>query len=250
MSELEAKAKEQGWAPKEEWRGDPDKWVDAQEFVERGETILPIVNAQLKKEREANQKLREDIDEVKKTAAEFQAFQKRQAEQAIKAVEARMEALKAQRAEAISQGDGERVNAIDDEIEEARETKRQAKVEPQNEDMAYFDTWLKDNNWYQEDAKMRRYADGVAAELNKDGVKGKTFLKQLRAEVESQFPDKFKNPNRERSDVDTGTTRPPSGGKTYNDLPDEAKKACDRFVKTIPGYTKEAYLADYFGVEA
>lgn len=33
----EAEARKQGWAPKEEWKGDPSKWVDAQEFVRRGD---------------------------------------------------------------------------------------------------------------------------------------------------------------------------------------------------------------------
>ena len=30
-------AREMGWRPKEEWEGEPEKWRDAKEFVERGE---------------------------------------------------------------------------------------------------------------------------------------------------------------------------------------------------------------------
>ena len=33
----EGEAREMGWRPKEEWQGEPEKWRDAKEFVERGE---------------------------------------------------------------------------------------------------------------------------------------------------------------------------------------------------------------------
>jgi hypothetical protein len=37
-----------------------------------------------------------------------------------------------------------------------------------------------------------------------------------------------------------------AGGKSYAALPDDAKKACDRFVKQGL-MTKEQYIKDYFG---
>ena len=33
----EGQAREMGWRPKDEWEGEPEKWRDAKEFVERGE---------------------------------------------------------------------------------------------------------------------------------------------------------------------------------------------------------------------
>jgi hypothetical protein len=38
---------------------------------------------------------------------------------------------------------------------------------------------------------------------------------------------------------------PRKKGKTFEDLPPRAQKECDRFVKTIPKYTRDKYLADY-----
>src|SRR3990167_3011505 len=34
-----------GWSPKESWRGDPEKWIDAETFVARGREVLPILRA-------------------------------------------------------------------------------------------------------------------------------------------------------------------------------------------------------------
>ena len=43
MSEIEEKAVAMGWVPLEEWKGDPEQHRPADEFVARGEQILPIV---------------------------------------------------------------------------------------------------------------------------------------------------------------------------------------------------------------
>ena len=39
QAELEARARRQGWRPKEEYRGPEERWVPAQEFLERGERV-------------------------------------------------------------------------------------------------------------------------------------------------------------------------------------------------------------------
>jgi hypothetical protein len=46
------RAKELGWRDQSEFRGPSDKWVPPDEFVRRGEEVLPIVRSQLEKERE------------------------------------------------------------------------------------------------------------------------------------------------------------------------------------------------------
>jgi hypothetical protein len=46
----EAEAREMGWVPESEWKGDkkPAKFFSAAEFIERGQTILPIVQKRAK----------------------------------------------------------------------------------------------------------------------------------------------------------------------------------------------------------
>ena len=41
MADAETAAREMGWRPKEEFRGEAEKWVDAETFVSRGEHFLP-----------------------------------------------------------------------------------------------------------------------------------------------------------------------------------------------------------------
>ena len=42
-AETEDKARRLGWVPKEEFKGDPENWRSADEFMARGEQLLPIV---------------------------------------------------------------------------------------------------------------------------------------------------------------------------------------------------------------
>ncbi len=49
---LVKRAKELGWRDKSEYKGPEDRWVEPEEFVRRGEEVLPIVKSQLERERE------------------------------------------------------------------------------------------------------------------------------------------------------------------------------------------------------
>jgi hypothetical protein len=50
--DLVRRAKELGWRDKNEYKGPEDRWVEPNEFVRRGEEVLPIVKSQLERERE------------------------------------------------------------------------------------------------------------------------------------------------------------------------------------------------------
>ena len=41
--EIEQEAKLQGWVPAEDFKGDQSKWVNAEDYVERGKQIMPIL---------------------------------------------------------------------------------------------------------------------------------------------------------------------------------------------------------------
>ena len=48
-AQAEQKARNMGWVPKEDWKGNPDNWVGADEFVKRGETFVPFLQHQRKR---------------------------------------------------------------------------------------------------------------------------------------------------------------------------------------------------------
>ena len=48
----EKDARAMGWRPEDEWDGPAGKWITAEEFIERGDKIMPILRANNKKMRE------------------------------------------------------------------------------------------------------------------------------------------------------------------------------------------------------
>ncbi len=43
LEPIEQEAHNLGWVPLDQWRGDPEKWTDADTFVKRGKEIMPIL---------------------------------------------------------------------------------------------------------------------------------------------------------------------------------------------------------------
>ena len=128
-AKTEYEARMFGWVPREEFRGSDDDWVDAETFVRRGKEIMPIL-------RKNNEKLLKELDVAKKAAEEartvakeFREFQKQQYEKKVAEYESQLDQLKQAKREAITQGDGDRVLAIDDAMDELKEQRQEAKDE-------------------------------------------------------------------------------------------------------------------------
>src|SRR5258708_7163838 len=102
----EEKARKLHWAPLEEWRGDPEDWVPAKEFVQR-------------------QKLYDRIDSLKDAIksqkrefeADFQVVTKAVTDMSAQAYKKALGELKAQRAIAVEDRNVEAVEALDEEIQ-------------------------------------------------------------------------------------------------------------------------------------
>ncbi len=116
--------------------------------------------------------------------------------------------------------------------------------------------WTEDEgNWFKTNAVMRQFAIAFHGDLlqQNPSLSMEENLALTKAEVQKRFPEKFENPARKQAAaVSEPSTSGPrkSNGKTYADLPAEAKAACDRYVKTIPNYKREEYVKTYFAGEA
>ncbi len=64
-TEVETQALAMGWIPEEKFRGDKAKWVDAETYVERGQTYLPFIKAE-------NRKLQEKLEQATGTINQLQ----------------------------------------------------------------------------------------------------------------------------------------------------------------------------------
>ena len=82
--DYDALASEIGWSPKEKFRGDPAKWVDAKTYYEKGEFVLPIVKKQREEAKKDAESLRKQLAELKSAQAEFQKFTEAAAERKYK----------------------------------------------------------------------------------------------------------------------------------------------------------------------
>ena len=247
--DYEKEASAEGWAPREDWKGDPEKWVDAEEFVRRGEEILPIVNAKNRKLTEQVEALKGDVENLKKGSSEFREFANKAVERETREKDKALADLEAIKVKAIDDADGKGVVAAEREMERIRSQPVTANT-PVNPVTA---EWMIDNPWYDEtspdfDEDKTIYADGYADRLARQKphlVGGRAFLDALAKVVDKKFPPE--NPKREQG---SGVENTEVGGrpqpvKGFDSLPQEAKDAYAHFAETIPGYTEEEYLETY-----
>jgi hypothetical protein len=245
--DIEERARRMGWVPKEEFRGDLETWKDADEFVKYGEEILPVLRERLRKMDASFADLHAKLEEQTKIVKDFAKYHKETEERAYQRA---LKELKQEQLAAVSDGDAERFLEIEKEIKEMEKPEK-AEKEPDDQLPEGFTEWQKDNNWYGVDAELSAYADSIGNFLVKTRptLKGKAFFKEITRQVKEKFSDRFENPNRKKpASVESGApgaSDTGKKGKTYSDLPPEAKQACDEFVKQ--GLLKrEDYVKEFF----
>ena len=260
-TEVQHEAESQGWVPKERFRGNESDWVDADTFVKRGREILPILrknNENLIKDLQAT---KDQLKEFREAAEEFKKFQRESYERKAQEYESQIQEIKESRAQAISDGDGQKVNALDDALDQAKENFKEAKQsvkdvvsakdpEPTPEAIdPGLQAWLDRNTWFCQDKRLTGMVNGIGESLRLEFplLKGQAFLDKLDEVLAEEFPNKFGKKQSPSSRVESGSGRQSrSGGnaQSYDNLPSEAKSACDRFVKQKL-MTREQYVADF-----
>lgn len=226
VPQIEQDARSMGWLPKEEFKGDPDKWRPADEYVERGTKILPIVQ-------ENNRRLQNDIKELRGLVQHMvqnqDSISKREYDRARKDLERARE-------EAVELGDKARFHAVESEmadLEKVRpDTARSGSVdEIKQKDVEAFTEFTKANPWFGKDRARTAYMREMANEIEsqKPHLLGTPDLyKEALAAVKEEFPHKFTNPKRdEPGSVHTGDGEGGGKGKkghTFNDLPAEERQ--------------------------
>ena len=246
--DVEHDARQMGWAAKEEWQGNPDDWVDAEAFLKRGREITPILRKNNERLLKKVTQLEHDLLEARQTFGEFKQYHDKTLEQQR---ESALAQLRAARKEAIANSDGEAFEQIESHIKQVEAFKGPGKPkepEPVVEHPPEVKAWFKENAWYRDDIVLQDVANEVAERLRRGrpDLNGVEFLESVKTIVKERMPQKFRNPARNGpASVEGAAPRAPKGGKSYNDLPAEAKEMCDRFVRTIPKFTREEFLTNY-----
>ena len=230
---IEDTAREQGWRPKEDFSGEPSKWVSAETFVAKGELIdrIESLGKKLKDSEKTIKMLSEHHSKVKdvefKRAVDF---------------------LKAQKKTAYETGDVDKIIELDDQIADVRETQKlqqqQERVNTDPETHPAFQSWVSENKWYEKNSEMRADADsfGEAYARNNPNKTPSEVLEFVTNKIKKAFPEEFSNQNRNRpSGVEGGGgTRQASSRDSFT-LTEEETKVMNTFIRNEV-MTKDEYI--------
>lgn len=249
LTPVEQEARGMGWVPQEEFRGDPERWVDAETYVERGKTVMPLLKAN-------NRKLEEQVQSLTAEARKMQALfaasqeaiselQKVHNEHTKAAVEKARKDLLAELRVAKEEGNVELEVQLTDQLTDMKAAEKAAAAAPAPSaqppaDALHpdFKAWQTENPWFGSDERKTMRAMGIAQELrsdpDNDKLVGRDFFNRVMEVMEERTTGVSRS-------TKVGGTRP-SGGPgsgggalTYADLPPDAKEACDRQGKKLVG---------------
>lgn len=222
LTAAEEKAMEQGWVPQEEWEGDPEQWRPAKEFLDRGELFKKIEDQN------------RTIKEFKKALEDLKGHHAKTRDTEYKRA---LDTLKAQKVQAIEEGDAQSVVKIDDQIDLVKEEQRKLATqayEPAVQELnPEFVAWTERNRWYERDDSMKLFADALGQRLAAAGKSPSAVLAEVERQVREEFPHKFKNPNRDKPGAVEGSVSKggKAGGSTIQ-LSDDERRVMQRFVRT------------------
>lgn len=230
LSRIQEEALNQGWVPKDEFQGEEDAFIDAAEFVRRGELFRKI-ESQSKEMKE----LRKALNGLASHNAKIREVEYTRA----------LNDLKAQKKTALNEGDADRVVEIDEQLDLVKEQQRiqntQTVQQVSTEVHPELSSWIAKNSWYESNPEMRKFADRLGVVLAPD-MSPSDVLKEVEKEVKERFKDKFRNPNRAKpNSVEGVTTRPQNTREAELELSDVEKTVMKTLVDG--GHiTREDYL--------
>jgi hypothetical protein len=272
----------QGWKPKSEYKGPAGRWRPAKEFLARGENELPLLrdnirrltraNADMTREmasiRDQNTQMGQVITDLRdlsvrneqsayaRLKAEIQGRMDAAAEvsdmPAYRRAQQEMEALEPPPApRSVDPAPGNQNRRDDNNPPPPPPAQRQEDqpVDPE------VQQWMDENRWFNTPPgnplasyALEQHALILTQHADYTMVQN---LREVKRRVVAKFPERFKG-----TKPRAAAAQPPSGGhnapdlnaKTYENMPKDAKEACDRLVKQIKGYTREEYVAEYYGL--
>lgn len=238
MSDVETRAREMGWKPKDQFKGPEEKWVDADEYVRRGEEVLPIVRGENRKLHEKVGGLEAEIARLTAALAEqsdsMKSFAEGQAALLKEKLAEQRANLRQQLREARESGDDAAIDRLEEALETNREASRKAAAPaPAPAPAAPAEppvppevkAWQERNPWFNGASRLDKAKTGAAmqfaAEAAAKGLKGESFLTYVDEAMAEVYPPTAPTNKTE----DGGPTGGGSGarGGAFSKLPPEAQ---------------------------
>jgi len=253
VPEVEQSARNLGWVPQEEWRGDKAKWVDAETFTRRGEEIMPILkknNQELQSKFDGAQTeirrlndlfkaSQEAIEELKK----FQGTEtKRQVAEARANLITELKAAKKEGNTDLEVDLQEALAKLDKEPEVSAAPTKPAGAAPATPATdPIFAAWRADNKWFDADTVRQSTAIGIASKMRADpannALVGRAFFDKVGEEVSAIFDRGAPARGKVEPGGAGGGGSGGGNGRTlgFSDLPPDAKATCERQAGKLVG---------------
>lgn len=249
---VEQEARELGWVPKDEWRGDQAKWVPADEFVERGHVVMPILKKNNERLLQTQQSLQTQVEQLRRELEaaknDFQTLQEFHKDEVTRRVEETKRNLLERIKQAKTEGDVDTEVELTDQLQDLKAANKAAEKhingadtvdegsgggEQQMPPNPAYDAWVSANNWFQTDPERTHEALAVGFRITKEmpHLRKEAFFEELDRRLNKgngagrPGPGKVEGSRGGRTQGGTG------GGRTYSDLPAEAKAQCDKYAK-------------------
>ncbi len=275
--EVVQEATNMGWVPLDQFKGNKDKWVPADEFVEKGRHVMPILlqnNKRLQSELLTRDKkldtLQSSLESAQKAIDALQAVQSAATRRAVESAIAR---TKQEIKDAREDGDIDTELTLREKLDDLNKAKNEPAAPAtgpakKDEPKGYvpppeLKAWMEENPWFDgtspEDKKRTKAVIRIAEDLREDGntLQGREFYEECVKVLDKKLPPESRPSSRvESGNLGRGGR---SAGKGYADLPSDAKEACAEYYGELVGpnktyKTKEewhtAYTKSYFGGES
>lgn len=253
--EVQAEAEALGWIPPARFKGDPERFIDAEDYIRRGEEVLPIVRQQNKKLKaeleEVRAQAKANADALKAAQDAIEQIEERHSVETQKAVERARDQLKEQLAQASEAGDHEALAELTDRLTKLNAAEKAAPPEekkaapaaapPKFTPPPELAEWNEENPWFGTDKRKTALALAIAQELREGGESstGRRFFDKVKATLEADYPA-AEPPGGKVEGARNGSSDTPArvGKKSYASLPADAKAACDADARQFVGPAK------------
>lgn len=232
--DFEAEAREHGWTPESEFKGDPKRFIDAETFMKRADEMMPLLKAdkaRLKRELDA---IRKDL---KRANTHYAGAEERAYKRALSDIEAKIEA-------AVETGDVAAAKTAMKEMADLSPEDATAPKHTKEEAQEALDDFREEHPWYDRanlssaseiDINGRLFFDRMVdkhIDKTKDMAPADFFAfvtdltldkyPQLKAKAARQKPT---------SAVEGASPGPRRGmAKSWDNLPPGAKRQYERFI--------------------
>ncbi|GAA4478326.1 hypothetical protein [Gluconacetobacter asukensis] len=268
-AEVEAQARRMGWVPRDDFRGDVEKWRPARDFLDRGMTLLPVLQQQyraldgryatMQAQLRDSQKALADLTERTRRADE-RAYQR-----AVRDIEGRRQA-------AVASGDTTAFAVAERDLQDLRDTAplpaarveappapAPAPVERVESMPTEIMDFVQANPWFSRDAEARQDAIAIQSAVDRQhpGLSLAERLEITRRKVRQLHPALFENRRREAPPpVSPSRGEGGRGGnpRGFEALPAEARREYDRYARALAGkgkpLTKDEWAGYYWENDA